>query len=149
MWLVKLLPTCHLPSLRNAMTAPIALQPGLFVFHSSLFRFCKVPTCPTPLSVAHRDCTTLCDFLHSLLYRPCCWRLTIRMNFVRSPWPSCLQSQGKEMHHPVCLSDLLYLHLSGFMLNLSLNWQETNSNTTSKEMINPFCRNYHLWSAGK
>ena len=95
-WLVKLLPTCHPPCLRNAMIAPILpLHPVFFFFHFSLFSLCQVPTCPTPQSIVHRDCTTLCDFLHSLLYRPHCWRLTIWINFIRSSWPSCLHKTKK------------------------------------------------------
>lgn len=101
------------------------------------------------LSIVCWDCTTLCDFLCFLLYSPHCWRLTMQWNFIRSPWPSCLQSQGKEMHHPASLRDLVYLHLSVWVLNLSLKMTETNSNTTSKKMINPFCKNYHLRSAEK
>lgn len=86
--LVKLFPTAHLLWLRNARIAPILLQPVLFCFFLS-FSLCQISTCPTPLSIVHWDCTTLCDFLHSLLYRPHYWRLTIWMSFIRSLWPSC------------------------------------------------------------
>lgn len=114
--LAKLLGTC----LRNAMIAPSSY---FIWFHFSLCSICQSPLAQH-LSIACWGCTTLCDFLCSLLYSPHCWRLTVQWNFIRSPWPSCLQSQGKEMHHPASLRDLVYLQLSVLVLNRVWKWQE-------------------------
>lgn len=106
-WLVRCFPTCHLPCLwKNSESSHSPSASAV------LLLFLPVEALPSPLlhSTTINTALRLYCFVWSsapLGVQAALLRSNSRDVFLLSAWPHSVQSEGKEVHKPTCLSNLV------------------------------------------